>query len=298
MLTDESRIRARAFDVIRRVLDIEPMKVGDDRRRGLLAPPPLFVFKGVDPVMLYGDPDWWVFNPSECTPSIVWPIDVCLMQGKNDEFGFTLMRLRSVKAKDVRGCASRVSPFMLRKDVCVDDRGKRVTASGLLSYLGGKWVDGQKRTLWAGSADNPIPIRDDGKSDGYLELGAAAIGVALRHRYEWAVNVGFSDTPSVRIVTDPTGMKELFRLRDVNPSRDRRDALMSWVSDHWRQNRRDPEVETYVRQHLRGSTKFDWRGFACEISPAAFDVETRDRLIVERNEMRTRGSDKRTAVAA
>lgn len=292
-MNDESKIRARVFDVIRRVLDINPMKPNDDMRRGLLAPPSVSIFRGVDPALLYEGDDWWIFNPSECTPSIVWPIDVCLIQDKTEEFNFTMMRIRSVNAKDVRGYASRVSQFMLRKDVCADDRGTRITGSGLLSYLGGKWVDAQKRTLWAGNADNPIPLRDDGKSHGNLHLGSVAIGIALRQRYEWAINIGFENTPSVRIATDPTGMKELFRLRDVQPGRDRRDALMNWVSDHWRQNRRDPDIEIYVRKHMRGGTRFDWRGFSCEIIPSRFDMEQTDKFIAERAAMRVAGSDRR-----
>jgi hypothetical protein len=291
-MNDESKIRARVFDVIRRVLDVPSLKV-NNARKDFLAPPPMSSFRGVDPALLYEGDDWWIFNVRECTPSIVWPIDVCLIRGSADLYDMYMMRLRSVTPKEVRGYASRISPFMLRKDVAVHDRGKLITASGLLSFFGGRWSDAQKRTLWEGTADNPIPARTGNVSDGYLDLGGVAIGVALRQRYEWAVNVGFSNTPSVRIATDPTGMKELFRLRDVQPGRDRRDALMNWVSDHWRQNRRDPDVEIYVRKHMRGGTQFDWRGFNCEIIPARFDMEQTDKFIAERDAMRVAGSDRR-----
>lgn len=208
-----------------------------------------------------------------------------------------MQRYRSITAKDVRGYVNRVSPFMLREDFGAEDRGTFITATGILSYLGGKWCNAEARMLWRNTVHNPIPDRDNGVCRDSLQRGGIAIGIALRHRYEWAVNIGFSNTPTVRISTDPTGMKELFRLRDVSPGRDRRDALMNWVSDHWRKERFDPEVETYVRKHLRGGTKFDWRGFECEIVPAGFDIEQRNRLIDERKKMRTAGTDKRLVSA-
>jgi len=295
-INDESKIRARVFDVIRRILDVPPLK-NKNARKDFLAPPPISSFRGVDPALLYEGDDWWVFNPRECTPSIIWPIDVCLIRGNADSnpdfFDMYMMRLRSVTPKEVRGYASRVSKYMLRKDVAVHDRGKLITASGILSFVGNSWPDAQKRILWEGSEDNPIPVRAHDVSDGYLDLGGVAIAIALRQRYEWAVNIGFENTPSVRIATDPTGMKELFRLRDIQPGRDRRDALMNWVSDHWRKNRYDPDVEIYVRKHMRGGTQFDWRGFSCEIVPARFDIEQMDKFIAERSAMRVAGSDRR-----
>jgi hypothetical protein len=138
-------------------------------------------------------------------------------------------------------------------------------------------------------------VRQGNVSDGYLDNGGLAIAVALRQRYEWAVNIGFEKSPSVRIVTDPTGMKELFRLREIADGRDRRDTLMTWVSDHWRKSREDEDVEVYVRKHLRGGRRFEWRGMECEIVPAQFDLEQRDRLIAERAAMKHSGSDRRPA---
>lgn len=298
-LTDESRIRARVFDVIRRIIDIPPMDGGTirDSRKDWLKPPHITQFKGIDPILLYGR-DEWFFNPLDCTPLVVWPIDVCTIQENARDFGLLVQRFRSVTPKEVRGYASRISPFMLRRDVGAEDRGKFLTASGLHAYLGGRWPSAQKRTLWEGSEDNPIPTKEaHSTNNDTLDAGGLAIAIALRHRYEWAVNIGFEKSPSVRIVTDPTGMKELFRLRDVTDGRDRRDALMTWVSDHWRKQRDDSDVETYVRRHLRGSRKFEWRGMECEIIPSQFDVEQRDSFIAERNAMRREGSDKRKTAA-
>lgn len=300
---DESKIRARVFDVIRRIIDIPPLtgSVVKKTRKDWLSPPDISQFKGIDPILLYGTNEWF-FDPADCTPLVVWPIDVCTIHQQNaldeDNFGLIVQRVRSVTPRDVRGYASRISPFMLRHDFGAEDRGKFITGSGLLAYLGGRWPSAQKRTLWDTIGKTDIPTKEGASvADRHLDNGGIAIAIALRHRYEWAVNVGFENSPSVRINTDPTGLKELFRLRDVADGRDRRDALMTWVSDHWRKERGDADVETYVRKHLRGSRKFEWRGMECEIVPAQFDIEQRDRLIADRAEMRLAKTDKRKSAA-
>jgi hypothetical protein len=268
------------FDVIRRILDIPPEDIKKAKvRRDLLAPPPITTFKGIDPTFLY-DYDGWFFKLKDYTPDIVWPVDVCIISPKAVSGGLQVMRFRTIAPKEVRGIVHRISPFMLRVDVGAELDSEIITAAVIMSYLGGKWSRAEK-------------VRGEDPPD-FIDQGNIAIGIALRQRYEWAVNIGFENTPSARIVTDPTGMKELFRLRDVAPGRDRRDMLMNWVSDHWRQDRRDDDVETYVRKHLRGGTKFDWRGMECEIIPARFDIEQRDRFIAERENMRRSGSDKRS----
>lgn len=282
-LNDESKIRARVFDVIRRILDIPPITGSGTRglRTGYLTPPPLTVFQGIDPIMLYHDPEGWFFPLEDYTPSVLWPLDVCIIQ-LNDlaNNGLLVQRAKSIAPKDVRGVVPRISPFMICTDVAAEVEGKLLTARSVESYLGGHWV----------YADKEVST----KSSSFFR-GNVAIAVALKQRYEWAVNIGFGKSPTVRIVTDPTGMKDLFRLRDVADGRNRKDALMTWVSDHWRKERYDPDVETYVRKHLRGSTTFDWRGMECEIKPARFDIEKRDELLAQRKKMKAAGTDKRLA---
>lgn len=280
-LKDESKIRARVFDVIRRIIDIPPEDIKKAKvRRDMLAPPPITTFQGIDPMLLYGG-DNWIFPPEECTPGIVWPIDVCLINPNPPNYnGLQVLRYKTISTRDARGVANRFSPFMLRCDVGANNRGTFITASILLCHAGGVWSHADRYY--------------DGDTSSIRHAGGMAIAVALRQRYEWAVNIGFGKSPSVRIVTDPTGMKELFRLRDVAPGRDRRDMLMTWVSDHWRMDRHDPDVERYVRQHIKGSRRFDWRGMECEIAPSQFDIDKRDQLIAERAAMRAAGTDVRT----
>lgn len=278
----ESKVRARVFDVIRRIIDIPPASgsLTKNVRKDFLRPPNINEFQGIDPLLLYGTDSDWFFHPIDCIPSVLWPVDVCCIQANGgDGLGLLVQRWRSISMKDVRGLAKIVSPFMFRRDIGVENFGKFELASGVYSYVAGRWSDA-------------VPSQH-GPIDADFESGGVAIAIALRQRYEWAVNIGFGNSPSVRIATDPTGLKELFRLRDVADGRNRRDALMTWVSDHWRKDRNDPDVETYVRKHMRGAAKFEWRGMQCEIKPSAFDVEQRLRAIADRNAMRRNNTDKR-----
>lgn len=303
MLTDESRIRSRVFDVIRHIVDIPPIKPGaiSGSRKDYLKPPQYSSFKGIDPLLFYIKESDWLFHPNDCKPNVEWPIDVSFMlmspdleKEEDPNLYLHVRRVRTVLAKNVRGYAPLVSPFMARIDIAMDNKGKFLSASDIVGYFGGKWASAQNTTTWQ---DGLFPVHDRNKTGNsyfYNSMGVA-INLALRHRYEWAVNIGFENSPSVRIVTDPTGMKDLFRLRDVPDGRDRRDALMTWVSDHWREDRHDPDVEVYVRKHLRGFTKFEWRGMQCEVKPSRFDLEQRDKFIQEREAMRRDGKDRRTA---
>jgi len=287
------------MEVIEQILAYPPYDGKMQTRTDLLAPPNISVFKNIDPVLLYPEsgPDWFVFP--DTTPKAVWPFELSLVkQGEeHDWYSLFLSHFTPISPKQVRGLPCAISPYMgLLSFACADKRhgGKMVTARSVVSFLGGKWVEAENRKIWQGRSGKEIPsaqINDAGISNTLLMMN----GVALRHRYEWAVSLGVEKCPSVRFATDPTGIKELFRLRDVPDGRDKRSALMNWVSDHWRQDRKDPDVETYVRKHLRGSNKFTWRGFEATLLPSAYDMETVERLKQQRSEMKNAGSDRRPA---
>lgn len=288
---DRAVIRGTALKIIRMIEDL-PRWRGISRRDGL-APPPLSAFKRMEPMGfgLAPDEDWWIFHPEECTPDIVWPLDVsiaCDLTGR-----VVLSRYRTITPKEARGLAGRFGSFMIRMDHAqtMEEDGKLMPAAAIFVWLGGKWCLADNRRTWNGN--NPesqyvIPDRERWQP----MLGTA---IALRQRYEWAVAIGLDNSPSVRFATDPTGMKEIFRIRDLPEGQDRRAALMTWVSDHWRQDRKEPDIERYVRSHLRGTLAFSWRGMACEVLPSQYDLDHRDRLISEREAMRVAGQDRRAA---
>lgn len=290
---DRAMLRAAALRIIRTIEDMPRIKIGADVRRGLLAPPSLSVFRSLEPIGfgLVDEAAWWTFHPRDCTPDLVWPLDVGMVTDPKlrDDAGITLRYARTISPKEVRGSVTRFGPFMVRIDNAQMLEGRLATTAGIYVWLGGQWNDANGHGRWSGD------IRDhhEGMTENDRLGPSMATSIALRQRYEWAVSLGLEHSPSIRFATDPTGMKDIFRIRDLPEGRDRRAALMTWVSDHWRQDRHDPDVEIYVRKHLRGSVQFTWQGMNAEISPSKFDVEQRDRFIAEREAKAVAGDARR-----
>lgn len=95
----------------------------------------------------------------------------------------------------------------------------------------------------------------------------------LSAKLEWSVIFRMPDSPGIRITSDPIGIRELMRIRDVPNGMSRRQALRHWVKGHYRKSRVDKNVDSEVRQHLRGATKCDWFGLNVEIVPSMTDEE-------------------------
>lgn len=295
---ERALIRGAALSIIRQVLekpDFDKLKKSETRR-GWLAPPPLSAFQHLQPLGwgLTDDEDW-IFNPYHCPPDLVWPLNVGMIseEGGTDPPGLVMSRMQTITPKQARGYAQRFGPFMLRSDHAQMDRGQLMRVAGLFVFIGGHWVDAENRVMWEGTADKPLPHRGYVPTEQDRLQPQMHIAMALKQRYEWAVSLGLDESPSIRFATDPTGIKDVFRIRDLPDGKDRREALLNWVTQHWRQDRRDPDVEVYVRQHLRGATKFNWRGMNCVLLPSQYDIDKRDQLIAEREAMRMAGSDRR-----
>lgn len=96
--------------------------------------------------------------------------------------------------------------------------------------------------------------------------------VEWSRRTLWSVSFRIGESPSLTISTDPVGVREMLRMRDVPDGKTRREALRHWVREHTRKNRRDDAVESQVRAHLRGSDKCHWFGIDCQITPSKIDV--------------------------
>jgi hypothetical protein len=119
-------------------------------------------------------------------------------------------------------------------------------------------------------------------------------GVAQSLGAYWLVRTRFDAIcPSLTLLTDPTGVKEFWKLREVPAGRSRRDALLHWVEKHWRQQRNDPDVEVFVRKHMRGATSLKQGQFTAEITPSVRDTLDAEKAREEREFMRKIGTDKR-----
>jgi len=116
---DRTKIRDTALRIIREKLERPDYWNRQRASRGLAAPPPLSIFRRLEPLGwgLADDDDWW-FAPQDCAPDVVWPLDVGVIFDWTDgEEGVTLHRYRSVTMQEVRGLARRFGPYMMRQDV-------------------------------------------------------------------------------------------------------------------------------------------------------------------------------------
>ncbi len=84
------------------------------------------------------------------------------------------------------------------------------------------------------------------------------LGAAATVNTRWTVEIGV-DGRSILLVTDPRGLLAAMALRDVPEGKKRRDALLHWVSSHWRKNQTG-EPNIHVREHKRGKRKFQLIG--------------------------------------
>lgn len=135
-----------------------------------------------------------------------------------------------------------------------------------------------------------------GVSRGYGLIRTAMMlaGVCNGMRFHWYAKVKVSpDIPSISLITDPTGVKELWKLRDIPSGKKRRQSLLHWVSEHWRANRTDPEMESYVRRQLRGHTKFTHGDFSVDIHISESDSLEIESLKEDRKLMRKKKTDLR-----
>lgn len=126
------------------------------------------------------------------------------------------------------------------------------------------------------------------------EANLLLAGIAVGMRGNWSAKVKIAESlPSLTVLTDPIGVKELWKLRDIPDGKKRRAALLHWVAAHWRQQRHDPEVETYVRKQLRGATTFRQGELSVEVKPSEIDSIELDFARRDREALRAKKEDRR-----
>jgi hypothetical protein len=137
-------------------------------------------------------------------------------------------------------------------------------------------------------------------SDGVFEsrrlsfLAPFMCGLAQSLPHYWTVKTRFDSVcPSLTLLTDATGVKEFWKLRDVPHGSKRRSALLHWVNDHWRKTRNDPDVEAYVRKHLRGSEELTQGNLSAIITPSRTDKSIDAACRIARDDMRKKRQDRR-----
>lgn len=126
------------------------------------------------------------------------------------------------------------------------------------------------RPLLLGSANGIDWFYETGDKNKTLSVRIQEAGDSY---FMWRVVLGSHNSPKIAFVTDASGIKEVFRLRDIPEGAKRRKALHNWVSAHSRKLGDKEYNKTYVRKHLRGELTFTWSGLYCRIIPAKYDID-------------------------
>lgn len=103
-----------------------------------------------------------------------------------------------------------------------------------------------------------------------------ALSARFTMYYEWFVYIRENPTSiGVKVPITPESSKDVFALRDIPEGGKRKKAICNFVRQHYRTVKcnYDPgERDVLVKKHLRGETKFNWRGLELHIIPAEYDL--------------------------
>jgi hypothetical protein len=195
---------------------------------------------------------------------LIVPLDVTIMAdlpGRPDE-DYAIRRFSLASGASQRGKVRVFHHRAVMSRTFVFNKGKEYVYDEFFAPLksGGGWT-------------NTTASSNHYLSSQLHESIGLIIGIAIERQAQWKVIIGKEGGPSVLFATDPTGVKELFRTRDVPDGRTRRQALRHWVSQHWRRKHDNPEDLAFVRKHLRGQENFIWSGMKCSIVPAATEIQ-------------------------
>jgi hypothetical protein len=180
--------------------------------------------------------------------------------------------------RDARRLMTPLTPILQVRKVEVDDGGRGVAIAPAYMARPAAMRDRWMQLVPGEMFDGDMPLA-------YLGF-SIAVGMTATMATTWAVSLKFDpESPGLRFVTDPTGIREFFRFRDVPEGRARRAALANWVADHWRALRNSPEDEVYVRTHLRGARGFSWRGLEGSIHVPDSDTKLAEEAAARRRRM-------------
>jgi len=211
--------------------------------------------------------------------------------------GFMLQELSSMHWSDVaRNPKLAAARDRHNVDVLARNAIAQVSPKGVVSsdtfyvgYKSSKWYhvyDPRSRFVIGGVEEYRGKVK-------HAQSLQVMLGVAYMEPAFWVAKVRLNGTPSVSLITDPTGIKELWKLRDKPETSDRRAALLHWVAEHWRKNRHDPDVESFVRKSLRGARELVQGDLRVEIQESKEDATAKLMAIHEREKMRKSGRDRR-----
>jgi hypothetical protein len=204
-----------------------------------------------------------------------WPIDIAAVVRKDGYF--LLDRVCTTNPSELRGKIKVVPTKIVTCSAArLFDDGTWDAEEGYYGLLGGKWRS-ISTSVVSRQTQNGILVREKLSTKEINAVDNTSISLsfsmALTERYSWHVAFGYGGESEPRIIlpTSPSGALDLFKTREIAAGRTRREALRHWVSNHYRSMVNDGIA--YVRDHLRGGTRFRWSDMECELMVSQFDLE-------------------------
>lgn len=199
-----------------------------------------------------------------------WPIDIGAAVWKDDH----LLISRTTTVTDLamlRGQVRLLSPRCATIASARVKNGRFDPDIMVVGMVGGDWTCIEQATFNA-KGDRRFRVTHPPASEIKTNM-QLALSSSLTVRYNWHVALGFSDDgPRIVLPTSPSGCLSLFRTRDQHPGEKRRTALRHWVTNHYRHTVGEDGL-SYVRDHLRGATRFFWNSLDCELMVSKYDLE-------------------------
>ncbi len=226
--------------------------------------------------------DEGLIDPSYHPSEVNWPITTRTISLDIDRPGNLAVSIcRGLSPRDVRG---RVSPSLPYPIMEADWFPRDGFASSMIFGRSGEF---QWRHISAGARGRGQDLEQD-----WSRRIQLALGISQFLRTRWRVYLSNGGL-GVTFPTDPVGVQEVFRLRDIPEGKERRAALRHWVTEHWRINIQDAREEILVREHLRGAQKFSWSGLNCRVTPSEEDFIREYDARIARIQAATNGTDRR-----
>jgi len=253
--------------------------------------------------------DWKAIDPEREDPAdlaeAMWPLDFAMVMRHDAE------TVHQQRLKGYGGCwqftrTQTADPQSLRGRVKMFSQ-KMVTRTFLQFWDNGKWYSettpfGLINKKWRSLNDGLVSERPVGNIRGdtiatvrssldkedrdlqHLQV-SMDFSAALTGRYNWHAALGSSrGGPRLLLPTTPDGCLWLFKDRQKDQEAGRRAALRHWVGNHFRDL---PKAGlTYVRDHLRGETAFNWYDLACDLMVSDFDLEKNELFKTEAEQWR------------
>ncbi len=249
-----------------------------------------------------------------CTPEeeelheVTWPVDIAVAARKDNGLddrpgvpGFILRRIYTRLPSEFRGQCSVIPQKIVSSiGLWLPDGPSEKWRSDVGHYglIAGQWRPLKINRIATQSMGGHVecytnPSAQNARNNHiYIQM---SLSVGLTERYNWHVALGQGDAgPRILLPTSPAGCLSLFKNRVKPDGASRRAALRHWVSKHYREAG-DFGI-AFVREHLRGATRFDWADLSGEILVSGFDLEKNEFFRTQAEEWRATRKHNRVRV--